>query len=138
MNRYAAVRELKKNKNYKRVWRVFRSDETLEEVQARFSYEQNSEIVSADNAPEKLEADWVYYPDTGIFAQPITEETEDSIHKQIHNLDKRYQNRLDRICLDYIAATIDEDTTNQERVKIEKQEIMQEYLTKRQTLMGEN
>lgn len=134
MSRYATVRELS-DVTYKKVWRVFKSDETLEEVQNRFSWQRKLETVSADNAPDELESGWVYYPDTGEFALPITE---DSIYKQIYDLDKRYQNRLDRICLDYISATIDEDITNQERLKVEKQETMQEYLTKRQTLMGES
>lgn len=131
MNRYAAVRELN-NLTYKRVWRVFKSGETLEEVRNRFGWERKSEIVSADNAPVELEEGWLYYPDTGEFAQPIIE---NSIYKQVYDLDKRYQNRLDRICLDYISAAIDEDITNQERIQVKKTEIMQEYLAKRQALM---
>jgi hypothetical protein len=127
MSQYIALKDVNSSE-YKKVWFIFDSDETLEEVQKRYAWDTTLEIINADNAPTGVENSWVYYLDTKTFAEL---KSTLPVNQQLYNLDRKYRNRIDRVCLDFIAAVMDGDTINQERLKTLKELIMKDYITKR-------
>lgn len=131
MNRFA---ELRDRGEYKVVYKFFRTDETLEEARARNRWRTDiDEIILANDAPEEAESGWLYFPEKGLYMEPTSS---DPIEKQLYDLDERYKKRLDNISLAFVAALMDGDLVNQERLKVERQEMIEKYLSKRSKIVG--
>ena len=97
---------------------IFTTDETLEEVQSRFS----SECVFVDITDIDAEEGWDYDADTGTFSEPTL-----TTEEQIEAVNDQYLPQFEALQQSYTAALLTGDTTSAAAIQTDYQTLLSEY-----------